>query len=490
MPLPRRASQTRRLLWVALVLAGAAWAGDDLHRAAVKRSLSLALQDISARSGVAFRLAEGLGADKISATLDGQSWQDAVQTLLRGYNYAVEANPDGTWKTVTISGRNGDGHNAKPPQAGPAAQRRKPSALSADLQALKPGSVTPIDLPLVTLKGMKPGQKIALPLPNGEQRFVHDNRHKHSNGETTWTAYAEQDGPPYRALLTLGKAGPMGHILTTEGQYQIVTEDGQSYLIDLAASGLQSGSLLEDQAAPGGGITALPAQAAVSPPRPADNAAAGPVTIIDLLVLHSKTLANAATRINYLVSLSNQAYRDSHINAQIRVVHRQPVDYTDSNDNAQALADLSDGQAAFANIATLRGQYGADLVTLIRPFHADAQKGCGVAWVNGHHGGGLDAKLAYSVVSDGGDQGGTLVYCGAQALAHELGHNLGNVHDRPFSDFPGAYPYSYAWGIEGSFGTIMSYRQPAIFLFASPLLADDCRGQPCGYAEGEADASD
>jgi hypothetical protein len=83
-----------------------------------------------------------------------------------------------------------------------------------------------------------------------------------------------------------------------------------------------------------------------------------------------------------------------------------------------------------------------------------------------------------------------LVYCGEHSLAHELGHNLGNVHDRQFSDAPGAFLYSYAWGIEGSFGTIMSYRRPTVLLFATPLLTASCHGQPCGYPEGDPNASD
>ena len=81
-----------------------------------------------------------------------------------------------------------------------------------------------------------------------------------------------------------------------------------------------------------------------------------------------------------------------------------------------------------------------------------------------------------------------MVLAGVFSLGIKVG--VQNVHDRQFSDFPGAFPYAYAWGIDGVFGTIMSYRQPAVLLFATPLLSDACHGQPCGYAEGDPNATD
>jgi hypothetical protein len=211
---------------------------------------------------------------------------------------------------------------------------------------------------------------------------------------------------------------------------------------------------------------------------------------IDLLALYTPGLNQPETRINYLADLTNQAYLDSKINARIRVVKIEAVDYAEKNDNSQAISELTDGSGPFDKIRALREKSGADLVTLIRPFHAASQKGCGIAWVNGSNGSGFSPLLGFSVVSDGHDQDGQMVYCGEHTLAHETGHNLGNVHDRPFSDLQGAFPYSYAWGVDGSFGTIMSYRRPTVLLFATPQLVDSCHGQPCGYAEGDANASD
>ena len=479
------------------------------------RPLGEVLKEIAVKSGINFKLADGLQKDKVTATLSGKDWSEASQSLLKGYNYAVEVGKAGEWQTVTVSGKNGDGKLA----GGPAVKfqtytRTQKADLPSRLQSLNNGSVTPITLPLATLKGMKPGKKISLDLPSGPSNFVHDNRFEHKNGDVTWVGYPENDGVPNRAMIAIGKYGTMGHIITDEGAYQIITEDGQTYLVDINASGLESGSLLEDQAianpdtassnaglfiVSAGGSPKSASTSSNSPnslPTPYNTSTTGGATksnaisTIDLLVIYSKGLEQPETRINYLTDLTNQAFLDSKINAKIRVVKIEAVDYNETGDNSEALSDLTNGTAPFDKIKALREKNGADLVTLIRPFHGSSQKGCGIAWVNGVNGGAISPFLGYSVASDGMDKDGQLVYCGEQTLAHELGHNLGNVHDRPFTDAAGAYPYSYAWGVDGSFGTIMSYRRPSLLVFATPLLGDACHGQPCGYPEGNPNASD
>ena len=474
------------------------------------RPLGEALKEIAAKSGIHFRLADGLQKEKVTVNLTGKDWSEASQALLKGYNYAVEVGKNGVWETVTISGKNGDGKTVA--ASGAKFQqysRRAAKELPAQLQNLNPGSVTPITLPLATLKGMKLGKKIALDLPSGGTSFVHDNRFAHKNGDITWVGYQEQAGQPNRAMITMGKYGPMGHIVTPEGTYQLVTEDGQSYLVDVNASGLEPGSLLADQAtvnsdgggAGGGGNPAKPSAASnetTEAYQAATNFAAAASTrvdpskfsTIDVLVLYTKGLAQPETRINYLTDLTNQAFLDSKVHAKIRVVKLEAVVYEEKGDNSQALSDLTNGAGAFGRVRDSRERYGADLVTLIRPFHSTSQKLCGIAWINGSNGSALSKELGFSVVSDGTDQDGQMVYCGEHSLAHELGHNLGNVHDRPFTHDAGVYPYSYAWGVDGSFGTIMSYRRPSVLLFSTPLLTDACHGQACGYPEGNPNASD
>lgn len=462
--------------------------------------LDKALKQITKNTGIGFSLADGLGQEKINADIQGKTWTEAAKTLLKPYNYVVETRPDGTWMAVSIIGKNGDGKNAPPlKQEKPSILKRAKTRGRSVFHQLPAAAVTPLNLPLVTLKGMKKGQKISLDLPTGTLSLVHDNRFNHANGDITWVGFQENAGQAYRALITMGQSGPMGNLITPEGSYQIVSEGGKTYLVDINLAGLMPGSILEDQASPPRQTSAKDAASlpvgetrglGSSSSETSGQAESSTHSTIDLLVVYSKGLAQADTRINHLTALTNQAFLDSKVNAQVRVVYRQPLNYTDTSDNTQALADLSEAKPPFDKIPALREQYGADLVSYIRPFHANTQGGCGIAWINGINGSDLSPDWAYSVVSDGYDQAEGKYYCGEQTLAHELGHNLGNVHDRPLSSLPGAFPYSYAWGIEGSFGTIMSYRQPSVYLFASPLLGKACHGQVCGYAEGDPNASD
>lgn len=483
------------------------------------RLLGEAIKELSHRSGIQFRLPARLERDKVSGRFSGETWVETAKSLLRGYNYAVIAGENGEWRSVAISGRNGDakvatGRGGKSGLKSPDYSRQSSSSLPARFRGLNPGSVTPVTLPLATLKKMKKGQTVTLELPTGSYSLVHDNLYSHGDDGSTWSGNLLNEGLGYRGMITMGSEGPMGHLLTPEGNFLFFSEGGQTYVVDIDASGLQPGSYIEDQAfqdnrfstdslhttAPvpvsfgskawaEGGKTSSGAQQSSSGSSPLGKNEAA-TTVIDLMVVYSKNLAQADTRINYLADVTNQAYLDSKVDARIRIVHTLATDYADTNDNSQALTDLSLGNAPFDKIQDLRKKYGADLVALIRPFHASAQKTCGIAWVNGSNGTTLNPNLAFSEVSDGNDADGQAFLCGPQTLAHELGHNLGNVHDRQFSNAPGAFPYSYAWGVEGSFGTIMSYLQPNLYLFASPSIGDVCLGQPCGYPEGDPNASD
>jgi hypothetical protein len=163
----------------------------------------------------------------------------------------------------------------------------------------------------------------------------------------------------------------------------------------------------------------------------------------------------------------------------------------ENNANSQALNDLANDRGAFAGTASLRNQYGADLVMLLRPLYAKSAGGCGTAYVGFANGGDGFSNSGYSVVGDGYSKDAlSNYYCRTSTFAHELGHNLGNAHDREYSGFQGAFSYSYAWGINGKFGTIMSYYDPSVLLFSTPNLNTQCAGTPCGFAEGKAHSSD
>jgi len=205
----------------------------------------------------------------------------------------------------------------------------------------------------------------------------------------------------------------------------------------------------------------------------------------------NQTAAYAKQRIKYLVDVSNQAYKDSGINMRLRLVHTRPTSYVENNANSQALADMALDRGAFAGTAALRRQYGADLVALFRPLYAKTAGSCGTAYVGFANGSSANAALGYGTIGDGYSKDAmSNYYCGANTFTHEIGHNLGNVHDREYSNVAGKFPYSYAWGSSNKFGTIMSYYGPSVMLFSTPKLATQCAGTPCGFPEGDTKASD
>jgi hypothetical protein len=217
-------------------------------------------------------------------------------------------------------------------------------------------------------------------------------------------------------------------------------------------------------------------------------------TVVDLMVLYTtvnQTASYAKQRIQYLVDISNQAYKDSGINMSLRLVYAKSTSYVENNANDRALTDLASDAGVFAGTAALRNQYGADLVVLFRPLYAQTAGSCGTAYVGFANGGNTNANLGFGTIGDGYSKDAKAnYYCGTNTFTHEIGHNLGNVHDREYSNFTGKFSYSYAWGISGKFGTIMSYYGPSVMLFSTPALTTQCAGTPCGFAEGDAKASD
>ncbi|MDD5581510.1 MAG: zinc-dependent metalloprotease family protein [Methylobacter sp.] len=217
-------------------------------------------------------------------------------------------------------------------------------------------------------------------------------------------------------------------------------------------------------------------------------------TTVDLMVLYTavgQTADFAKQRIKYLVDVSNQAYKDSGIKMALRLVHTRSTTYIESNANSTALSDLAMDKGVFAGTANLRNQYGADLVMLFRPLYAATAGSCGTTYVGFANGGGGNAAYGYGTIGDGYSKDSkTGYYCAANTFTHEIGHSLGNVHDREYStSFSGKFSYSYAWGINGKFGTIMSYYGPVILLFSTPTLSTQCAGTPCGFAETDASRS-
>ena len=173
------------------------------------------------------------------------------------------------------------------------------------------------------------------------------------------------------------------------------------------------------------------------------------------------------------VDSANQAYSNSQIAMQLRLVRMAEVAYTESgnmNTDLTRLRNTADG--IMDQVHQLRDQHKADLVALIVD---NGGNSCGIAYVMANGPSAGFASYAFSV---------TARDCIANnTLAHELGHNMGDAHDRATGG-TGVYPYSYGYRDEvGKFRTIMAYACPTVSCprvkyFSNPRLLYN--GRPLG----------
>ncbi|MFZ1494731.1 MAG: reprolysin-like metallopeptidase, partial [Candidatus Competibacter denitrificans] len=346
--------------------------------------------------------------------------------------------------------------------------------------------------------------KARFSLPGGASyEIVYDGRQDHPSGNVTWSGYLKGYGNDYRAVITFGDSGASGRILTPDGEFLVESDSDGEWLIDTQAAGLKASEPGDDTVIP------LPKELRDPSNKPTEDstapdregnlisraakfAAADTLTTIDVMILYTPGLANRlgnglSARLDQIIALSNQAYRDSGVYINLRLVHKEQVNYSDQTDNGSALDALTYGSdPTLAGVASLRDAKGADLVSLIRPFKRATAGGCGIAWIGGRSG---QAGYGYSVVSDGQDVDGSGYYCLDLSFAHELGHNMGSMHDRAHAGGgSGAYPYSYGYGVSGVFGTVMSYLSPSIGKFSNPAIT--CAGGiSCGVSEGAPDSA-
>lgn len=194
---------------------------------------------------------------------------------------------------------------------------------------------------------------------------------------------------------------------------------------------------------------------------------------VDLLVLYDTHSANyfnqqVETAMQNWVAQTNNIYKDSNIDIQLRLVGAVPHEQAGASMDAVLTSLRVDTTAV-----NLRNQYGADFVTQL---HQTGE--CGIGYMA------VSAPWAWNVV--GPD-------CGPLVLAHELGHNMGLNHSRKQGDTGGArYSYALGHGVDGLFGTVMTYSwlyvnkaSGRVAKFSNPDV--NCLGVPCGVAVGQPD---
>jgi hypothetical protein len=347
-----------------------------------------------------------------------------------------------------------------------------------------------------------------LSLPNADFKVTYEQTRLSDTGSATWIGHLTEYGKDYRVVLTYSPSGTTGSIMTPNGEILVSGAGDKTWLVDTAASGIKHNPNAKDDCAlappvgaakagaAGGAMAGATASVGTSASAAATASAGTASTVVDVLVLYTNGLvtrqggdAQANTRIDYLLALANQAYADSGVGLTLRKAGSKLLDIADTTANSTTLSQLAAGSGSFSTIPALRNQLGADAVLLVRPFNMTAQgNNCGVGYIGGYGGSNIAgyANYAYAVVSDGKDATGQPYYCTDYTFTHELGHNMGLMHDRPTvtqqGGGTGAYPYAFGYGQQGRFGTIMSYNYPGVGRFSNPLDSS-CAGGPCGVAE-------
>lgn len=367
------------------------------------------------------------------------------------------------------------------------------------------------------LRGVVSGH-MTVPLPDGTQVKLNYERHDETiDGNWTWVGRVEGGDPNQEAIITFGEKAVFASIPQGQGRppVSIQTSNGQLYAVQVDPSQLKSGNSREhaDTAIPGPSSMVAAAAAQLSSAAVAQNAqmvaANAPATslnTVDLAVGYTAgfrtanggSASSAVTRLAQLVSVGNEALRNSKVNGYIRLVHALEVAYTETNTNQTALQELTGNTgnspvtvpAALAPLRTARDTYGADLAILVRQFQQPEQQGCGIAWLIGANQTNITtaqhAQWGYGVVSDGNDAN---YFCAPESFVHEIGHLMGSAHNEANSDTPGRYPYSYGYksdAANGNFFTIMAYgdeNQNAYRFFSSPTV--NCGSRPCGTATAD-----
>ena len=346
-----------------------------------------------------------------------------------------------------------------------------PKALSPQPATIK-SVARPVRFNAAGLRDLKPGTEVELALPDGTRHvFVFDLARDHGDGIRSWVGYY-RDGDmrrKLRAIVTSGPDGTFGTLQTPSGEYQLVPGRGHDWLVDMKAEApLHEEPDLAADGVPAPRAPRVPRKSlGVAPGAQAEFAEAIPgvtvplstkvaqtpsTVVVDVLFVYTAGLAaqlpgsQLQTRLAQLITTANTAYADSHVGITLRMAGSTMVNYPDDADAYTALSDITYGNGVFSGIAKLRDDTGADVVTLLRG--GGGFSGSGLSWIPSHALSSDDAWLMYSSVT-GCTQGCDWLW------VHELGHNMGNAHDRATvawevsafnqPESKGSFDYSYGF---------------------------------------------
>jgi hypothetical protein len=214
---------------------------------------------------------------------------------------------------------------------------------------------------------------------------------------------------------------------------------------------------------------------------------------IRVLLMQPSTLpeyTGYAARVAHIKEYANQVLAQSGVDAQLEFVG--PFDYVvnatiEAKDNSGLLDVLTQRQAPFTDLDTLRANNDADVMIYLDR-SKDHDTSCGVAWLSGVNTHGDVAPDLAATEYNVGVVDIDSIYCSSRTLIHELGHLMGLGHSRRQGS-EGTYAWSVGHGVDNEFVSIMAYESSfgsAIErdYFSSPLLSD-CNGQACGVDKSD-----
>lgn len=279
---------------------------------------------------------------------------------------------------------------------------------------------------------------------------------QHSADTQSYAGRANWQNQWYQLLLTENQHGSIAELKSFNRHLMLLRQANQLYLLDLTDAG-GAAELLE------GDVPQLPKSGI-------HNAQFTPTTImhqgnqltvVDIIMLYATEVTElypdglAQTLMHHLVAKTNQAFADSDVAVQLRLVHAAEVNYSKPS-NFSALQDLraslQQGTIFFGDddLAKVRGwreQYGADLVSMIRTHNLNEREVCGVAYFPQ-----TVADIVINISNIGSSGGSNCI----DTFTHEIGHNFGAGHQFVNGQSVGAKPYAGALLVRGKFNTIMS----------------------------------
>jgi hypothetical protein len=375
------------------------------------------------------------------------------------------------------------------------------------------------------LRHLAAGTEVELELPGGARHlYLHESSIEHGGGLSTWIARSPISGDNERAIVTHGPQGAFGWMKTADGEYHI-RPSGRGYdLLALREPDDHTPKFGGSDAVPGApdapGIEKLKGQPTLAPGGVHKSLSAKvtptPVVQIDVMLIYTRDLAQKVGPAGVMpmlyntIATLNQILADSEVAISARLVYAALIDYPNGDypslfGTPGTLAAMEGllGNASYFQALTwgpgsIRDTVGADFVALLRDGPTDTG---GMARILRnpvtYPTSTVTESAAYSV------NNGCRLGCGG-LLAHEMGHNMGNMHD-PATDgdgtttlYPGVFPYSFGYyscangltcnpwvsggctgiskgcanAVPNDFGDVMSYFGPKVFKYSNALLSN------------------